>query len=179
MNLPNKLTLIRIIAAPLFVACFYTGWPAANYIAAGIFILAFITDIFDGAIARRQNIVTTFGKMADPIADKLLVVAALVMLVEHNMLNPVIAIVIIARELIVSGLRTMTAAKGNVLAANILGKLKTISQVIAISIILLGNPVFGAWGVPMDTIFVWIALVMTVWSGVDYFRHNLGALDLK
>ncbi len=179
MNLPNKLTLVRIIAAPLFVACFYTGWPAANYIAAGIFILAFITDIFDGAIARKHNIVTNFGKMADPIADKLLVVAALLMLVDRAMLHPVIAIVIIARELIISGLRTMTAAKGNVMAANILGKLKTISQVIAISLLLLGNPVFGLLGVPMDAIFVWIALVMTVWSGVDYLRHNFGALDLK
>ena len=179
MNLPNKLTLIRILAAPIFVACFYTGWPAASYIAAGIFILAFITDILDGYLARKHNIVTNFGKLADPIADKLLVVAALVILVEHALMHPVIAIIIIARELIISGLRAMTAAKGNVLAANILGKLKTISQVIAISLLLLGNPVFGALGIPMDTIFVWIALIMTIWSGVGYFRHNLGAIDFK
>ncbi len=179
MNLPNKLTLIRILAAPLFVACFYTGWPIANYVAAGIFILAFITDIFDGYLARKHNIVTNFGKMADPIADKLLVVSALVMLVDRAMLHPVIAIIIIARELIISGLRVMTAAKGSVLAANILGKLKTISQIIAISLLLLGNPVFGLLGIPMDTIFVWIALIMTVWSGADYIRHNFGAIDFK
>lgn len=179
MNLANKLTLLRIVAVPIFVVFFYIRVPYAQYIAAGIFILAFITDIFDGYFARKHNVVTSFGKTADPIADKLLVVSALVMLVERGLLHPVIAIVIISRELIVSGLRTMTAAKGNVLPANILGKLKTISQVIAISLLLLDNPIFGLIGVPMDIIFVWIALAMTVWSGVEYFIKNLGALKIE
>lgn len=179
MNLPNKLTLARIIAVPLFVACFYTGWQAANAIAAAIFILAFITDILDGHIARKWNMITNFGKMADPIADKLLVVAALVMLVERAMLHPIIAIVIIARELIVSGLRAVTAAKGNVLAANMLGKLKTVTQVVAISLLLLENPLFAAIGVPMDMIFMWVAFAMTVWSGIVYFHNNMGALEMK
>lgn len=179
MNLPNKLTMVRIIVVPVFVACFYLNIPYAQYIAAVIFILAFITDVFDGYFARKQNIVTTFGKMIDPIADKLLVVSALIMLVDRGLLHPVIAITIISRELIVSGLRTMTAAKGNVMAANILGKLKTISQVIAISLLLLDNPIFDLIGVRMDLIFVWIAFALTLWSGVDYFRKNVGSLELK
>ena len=103
MNLPNRLTLIRIALVPLFIACFYIEAPSAIYVACGIFIAAFLTDIADGYLARSRNQITDFGKLMDPIADKLLAASALIMLTANGMLNPIAAIIIIAREFLISG----------------------------------------------------------------------------
>src|SRR5690554_4901039 len=115
MNLPNRLTILRILFVPLFVLCFYIKFKNAQYIAGAIFIIGFITDIFDGLIARKHNMVSDFGKLFDPIADKLLVTAALLMLVQIGKLSGVIAIVILCREFIISGLRAYAASEGNVI----------------------------------------------------------------
>lgn len=178
MNLPNKLTVGRIVMVPIMIACFFIPRdivPYWNYIAAGVFIVAFITDILDGAIARKQNIVSDFGKLMDPIADKLLTASALIMLVSEGMLGPlgsIMTIVIIAREFLVSGIRMVAAAKGRVIAAGKLGKLKTISQAIALSLVMMGNPVFSIIDVPMDMIVLYISVGLTVTSGVEYTAKN-------
>ncbi|MDO4568438.1 MAG: CDP-diacylglycerol--glycerol-3-phosphate 3-phosphatidyltransferase, partial [Clostridia bacterium] len=138
MNLPNKLTICRILMIPLMIACFYLPRdvvPYWNIIAAVIFILAYLTDILDGYLARKNNLVSNFGKLMDPIADKLLTASALIMLRGEGLmgeLEGVAVIVVIAREFIISGIRLVAAADGTVIAASKLGKLKTVTQAVAI-----------------------------------------------
>lgn len=179
MNLPNKLTIFRMCMPPILIACFYLPWDFWNYIAAGIFVLAYITDIIDGAYARKHNIVTDFGKLMDPIADKLLSSAALIMLAAFDMMNPVAVFIIIAREFVISGIRLVAAGKGTVIAASKTGKLKTALQCVAITWILLGNPFFGKLGVPLDVIFTWLAVTVTILSGVEYIVKNKAAISFK
>ncbi|OQB25248.1 MAG: CDP-diacylglycerol--glycerol-3-phosphate 3-phosphatidyltransferase [Firmicutes bacterium ADurb.Bin182] len=174
MNFANKLTMLRILLIPLFLACFYIKslvqqW---NYIAAFIFIAAYLTDIFDGNYARSHNIVTTFGKFMDPIADKMLTGSAVIMLVSEGMLSPLAAIIFIGREFLISGFRLIAANNGTVIAASWLGKVKTVTQCIAVVIILLKNPLFGLIGIRMDIIMLAAALVFTIWSGFDYIYKN-------
>lgn len=175
MNLPNKLTLLRIIAIPVFIVVLMMGH---RYIATIIFIAAALTDMLDGHIARKYNLVTNFGKLMDPLADKLLVMAALVCLVELGNVAGWMVIVILAREFAVTGLRQVAAAEGIVIAAGITGKIKTITQMIAIPLLLLDNWPCRYIGIPLDEIFLWIAVVMTIISGIEYIVKNKQLLSM-
>lgn len=179
LNLPNRLTIFRMLLVPLMVAVFsFEAWlPGWNYWAAGIFFVADMTDIVDGYIARKRNQITNFGKLMDPIADKLLFCSAFIMMTYNGMLNPVLCIIFVGREIIVSGFRLVTAGSGKVIAANWLGKLKSTLQVIAILATLLGNPLFSIWGFPFDFGVMCTAAVFTVWSAVDYIVANRNAVD--
>jgi CDP-diacylglycerol---glycerol-3-phosphate 3-phosphatidyltransferase len=164
INIPNVLTLLRILAVPVIVVALLAEVPNGDALAAGVFGLAAISDGLDGYIARRRQDVTTFGKLMDPLADKLLIVAALVSLVSLNRLAAWIAMVIIARELAVTGLRAVAVEQGVVISASWLGKVKTALQVAAVFALIIWNP--SPW--PVDAL-VYLALVATVVSGLDYF----------
>jgi CDP-diacylglycerol--glycerol-3-phosphate 3-phosphatidyltransferase len=164
INLPNVLTLLRILAVPVIVVALLDETPNGDALAAGVFALAAISDTLDGYIARRRQHVTTFGKLMDPLADKLLVVAALVSLVSLNRLAAWVAMVIIARELAVTALRAVAVEQGVVISASWLGKVKTTLQVAAIFGLIIWNP--SPW--PVDAL-VYAAVAATVISGLDYF----------
>ncbi len=176
MNLPNKLTILRMLLVPVFIACFYFPVSYANIVAAMVFTLAYITDILDGRIARKYNLVTNFGKLMDPMADKLLTCSAFVMLVAAGMLSPIVTIIIIGREFLISGFRLVAAGSGNVIAASWLGKTKTISQCVAV-VMMLVWPSLGLPGFRLDIIVLWVSVAFTVWSGVDYIVKNRASVD--
>jgi CDP-diacylglycerol--glycerol-3-phosphate 3-phosphatidyltransferase len=164
VNVPNLLTVARILAVPVLVVALLEETPDGDVIAAAVFALAAFTDGLDGYIARRHRQVTTFGKLMDPLADKLLVIAALVSLVSLDRLPAWVAMVIIAREIAVTGLRSLAAERGVVIAASWLGKVKTLLQVLAIFALIAFDPA-PLW---VD-ILLYLAVAMTVISGVDYF----------
>ena len=164
LNLPNALTVLRILAVPVLVVALVDETPNGDTIAAIVFALAALTDGLDGYIARRREQVTTFGKLMDPLADKLLIVAALISLVSLDRIAAWVAMVIIARELAVTGLRGLAADRGVVIAASWLGKLKTLLQVIAIFALILIDPV-PVWA----EVLLYVAVAVTVISGADYF----------
>lgn len=184
MNIPNQITLARILLIPLFIVVltvpmFKGQWsilgmhlPAAHGIAAIIFIIAALTDWLDGYYARKYNLITNLGKFLDPLADKLLVSAALILLVQLDMLQAWIVIVIISREFAVTGLRVVAASEGIVLAASPLGKIKTATQLIGISLLLLHNIPFQSLNLPIAMFMIYLALFFTVLSGIDYFVKN-------
>ena len=184
MNIPNKITVSRICLIPLFVIVimFDFGWgtmelfgaemPVHHFVGAIIFIIASVTDWVDGYYARKYNLVTNLGKFLDPLADKLLVSAALILLVELGLAPSWIVIIIISREFAVTGLRLILAGEGEVVAANQLGKIKTWAQIVAISALLLHNTIFALVGIPFDDIALYVALIFTIWSGWDYFYLN-------
>ncbi len=178
LNLPNRLTIVRMLMVPMFVACFFLDklLPWWYYLAAGIFFVADMTDIVDGYIARTHNLITNFGKLMDPIADKLLFCSAFIMMTWNGMLSPILCIIFVGREIIVSGFRLVTASGGKVIAANWLGKLKSTLQVIAILWTLLGNPIFSRWNFAFDYGVMCTAAVFTVWSAVDYIIANRNAV---
>jgi CDP-diacylglycerol---glycerol-3-phosphate 3-phosphatidyltransferase len=164
LNVPNVLTVLRILAVPVIVVALLDETPNGDALAAAVFALAAITDGLDGYIARRRQQITNFGKLMDPLADKLLVVAALIALVSLNRLAAWVAMVIIARELAVTGLRSVAAAEGVVIAASWLGKAKTALQVGAIVALIVWDPT------PLAVdLLVYAAVAMTVISGADYF----------
>ncbi len=171
MNLPNKLTIGRIFAIPVFIAVYLMDY---RYAATVIFILAALTDMLDGKIARKHDLVTNFGKLMDPLADKLLVMSALICLAQTGDVAGWMVIVILGREFIITGMRQVATAQGIVIAAGTTGKIKTVTQMIAIPLLILRNWPFSLLGfnLPMDTIFLWIALVMTVISGTEYIVKN-------
>jgi CDP-diacylglycerol--glycerol-3-phosphate 3-phosphatidyltransferase len=164
VNVPNVLTLLRILAVPVLVVALLDETPDGDVIAALVFALAALTDGLDGYIARRRRQVTTFGKLMDPLADKLLVIAALVSLVSLDRLAAWVAMVIIAREVAVTGLRSLAAERGVVIAASWMGKLKTLLQVAAVFALIAFDP-SPAW---VDAL-LYLAVAVTVISGVDYF----------
>lgn len=175
MNLPNKLTILRVIMIPFFVlALLYNGGEnqTLRYVAAAIFIIASLTDMLDGKIARKYNLVTNFGKFMDPLADKLLVCSALICLVELKELPAWMVIVIISREFIISGFRLVASDNGVVIAASYWGKFKTTFQMIAVVLLIVGIPVLSM----VTTAVVWIALILTVISLVDYIAKNVNVL---
>ena len=169
MNLPNKLTIGRILIVPVFIILLMYGY---YHISAVIFILASLTDMFDGMIARKYNLVTNFGKIMDPLADKILVAAAFICLVELGDVAAWMVVVILAREFAVTGLRTVAAAQGVVIAAGATGKLKTILQMIAVPALLLQNWPFQMVGFPFAQIMLWISVIVTVISGIEYIIKN-------
>lgn len=172
MNLANKLTILRILLVPVFMIFLLNKFPYGVTIAAGIFIIAAITDSLDGYIARKKNMVTNFGKFMDPLADKLLVSAALISLVQMGRVPAWIVVVIIAREFTISILRAVAAAEGVVIAASWWGKAKTITQIIAIIAMLLNNFPFNYINFPFDILMMYVAVIFTIVSGVDYIRIN-------
>lgn len=175
MNLPNKLTLLRILMVPFFIASFYLSIGWRDYLAAILFVLAYATDMLDGRIARKRNLITDFGKLMDPMADKLLSVSALIMLTAMDMLHAVILIV--TREFFISAFRLVAVEKGVVIAASGLGKAKTVSQFIAITLTLLQAPIRGLLGgFPLDMVIMWISVLLTIISGVDYVVKNKDAV---
>lgn len=167
MNLPNKITILRVILIPIFVASLYLKMEYAREIAVCVFLVASITDAIDGWIARKYNLVTTFGKLIDPIADKLLTFSAFIMLAHMHVISPVAVIVIMARELLVNGIRMVSAESGTVISASFWGKLKTVSQCVAILLLLLWERI-SFTTLPFDQIILWISVGITVLSGVDY-----------
>lgn len=171
MNLPNKLTVLRVVMVPFFVFFMLTdaGGAANKWIALAIFIVASLTDMLDGKIARKYNLITNFGKFMDPLADKLLVCSAMICLIPSGRLNTAIVIVIIAREFVISGFRLVASDSGIVIAASYWGKFKTVFQMVMIIVLIadLGG-VFDLIG----QILVWIALALTVISLIDYVVKN-------
>jgi CDP-diacylglycerol--glycerol-3-phosphate 3-phosphatidyltransferase len=186
--LPNVLSLFRIACVPLVIALLIEPTPASRRAAALLFLAASITDYFDGYLARRRGIVSTLGQFLDPLADKLLVAAVLVMLVALPGADRVpawIAALIIARELAVTGLRAIASQKGLTLPAEELGKYKMLTQIFALQGLLLGERVvLPRLGVEVDFFaagmrFLWVALVLSVWSGIDYHVKVLRRIDLR
>lgn len=175
MNLPNKLTMLRIILIPVFIIVLMTGH---YYISAIIFILASSTDALDGYIARKYNLVTNFGKIMDPLADKMLVLSALVCLVELGDIAGWMVIVILAREFTITGLRTVAAAQGIVIAAGWSGKFKTVLQMIAVPALLLQNWPFSLIGFPFAEIMLWASVIMTIISGIEYVIKNKSVFSM-
>lgn len=182
MNLPNKITMVRILLVPLFIVLFYllpeeSLWPVF------IFILASITDFIDGRMARSRGLVTTFGKFIDPLADKLLTQAAFILLVDRGEVAGWIALVILARELMITAFRTLAAADGITIAASMWGKYKTFIQMLAIIVFLskpflihqLGWTFLGS----LSTLLLYLALGLTIVSGLDYLVKNKEVLDLE
>lgn len=175
MNLPNKLTVLRVILIPFFVVCLLAkggAEPALRWAAAAIFIVASLTDMLDGKIARKYNLVTNFGKFMDPLADKLLVCSALICLIQLEQLPAWMVIIIVSREFIISGFRLVASDNGVVIAASYWGKFKTTFQMIAVVLLIVGIPALSM----VTTAVVWIALVLTVISLVDYITKNVNVL---
>ncbi len=183
MNIPNKITVSRICLIPLFVIVILFDFggtirllgaemPLNHLVGALIFIIASTTDWIDGYYARKYNLVTTLGKFLDPLADKLLVSAAFIILVELGMAPSWVIIIILSREFAVTGLRAILAGEGEIVAASQLGKIKTWAQIVAISSLLLHNTIFALIGIPFDMITLYIALIFTIWSGWEYFYLN-------
>jgi CDP-diacylglycerol--glycerol-3-phosphate 3-phosphatidyltransferase len=177
-NIPNILTLMRIAAIPLMVLLLMTGEREPSFWAAALFSAASFTDWLDGYLARKMGIVTVFGKFLDPIADKLIVMAALIMIIPLGRVPAWIVLVILGREIIITGLRGIASSEGIVIEASDLGKFKTIFQIVAIIALLLhydyhwffsaGHPLLLANMHHVGMFYLWIAFVITVWSGVDY-----------
>lgn len=191
MNLPNKITVARMLLIPIMIIVPYLGLnnilfgsvTIGSFITLIIFLIASFTDFLDGYLARKNNLVTTFGKFLDPIADKLLVLSALIMLVEQGIIPGWIPIIIAAREFIVSGIRMLAAGDGKVIAASWYGKVKTVSQMIAISLAFLSTNTFMQFtSVEMGTgalilnilmsLAMIVAVLMTILSGIDYFMKS-------
>lgn len=187
MNLPNKLTVGRIILVPFFVAALLANFPLNNAVALIIFIAASLTDMFDGKIARKNGLVTDFGKFADPLADKILVLAALLCFVQLGICDCIAVIIVLFREFSVTSIRLIAASKGKVVAANMWGKAKTVSQMIAIIAVIamqialelpevglnfINTATFGPIFFVVGEILIWISVVFTIISGVVYIIQN-------
>ena len=174
MNLPNKLTVLRVLMIPFFVVFMITPLAEGNgkYIALALFCIASLTDMLDGKIARKHNLVTNFGKFMDPLADKLLVCSALICMIELRELPAWMVIIIISREFIISGFRLVASDNGVVIAASYWGKFKTTFQMIGVVLLIFNIPALST----LTTIIVWIALALTVISLVDYIVKNAGVL---
>ena len=194
MNLPNKLTVLRIILVPFMVAAMLIPSPFHYLVAGLIFGAASLTDYFDGKIARERNLITNFGKFADPIADKILVVSALVCFLANGLCDPIIIIIVLFREFVVTSIRLSAASSGTVVAANMWGKVKTVTQMIAIIAVFVFQVALEVYAVfpyapqlaiqMMENIFyvvgevmMWISVVFTVISGVKYVLDNKDAIS--
>lgn len=186
MNLPNKLTLSRIIATPVFLFFMMPGWFGqfwgldkwGRYAAAAIFVVASLTDLLDGMIARKYNLISEFGKFLDPVADKLLVTAALLAFIVTDNLSVWAVFIILFREFIVMGFRVVAVGQGVVIAADKYGKIKTVLQIIATVVILINDFPFSFFtDFPVGMAIMWAAVVMTIVSGVNYLVANAKVLQ--
>ncbi len=170
MNLPNKLTILRVLLIPVFIILLLNGYSYASGI---LFIIAAATDALDGYIARKHNLITNFGKIMDPLADKLLVTSAMICLVETGHIAGWMVIVILAREFIITGLRAVAAGEGVIIAAGKSGKLKTVLQMVALSFILLQDWPFSLFtDLAIGNYLMWAAVIATIYSGVEYIVQN-------
>lgn len=178
MNTPNKLTVARMIIVPFLVVFLLTGWggDANRYISLALFVVASVTDWFDGYLARKNNLVTNFGKFMDPLADKLLVCSAMICMIDLKRLPAWFVIIIIAREFIISGFRLIAAENGIVIAANYWGKFKTASQMIMIILLILH---FDGIFVILEQIFIWLSLALTIISLITYIWQNRTVLSMQ
>lgn len=173
MNTANKITIVRILLIPVFMVVMLMGFKYSNVLAFVVFVLASVTDGIDGYIARKYNQITSFGKFMDPLADKLLVTSAMLIFIQWGQMSAWAAMIIIAREFAVTGLRLVAAAEGDVIAAGISGKIKTVVSIIAILLMLTplhSRSVIG--GITVDNIAVFFMVITTVWSGIDYFKDS-------
>ena len=168
MNLPNKLTVARVCMVPLFMVALMLNTEVSRVVATVIFALASFTDMLDGKIARKYNLITNFGKLMDPLADKILTAAAMVCLVELGDLAAWIVVIILFREYAITGLRSVAASENIVVAANIWGKVKTVCQMIALMLLMLKPQIVALCGVNLGSILMYVALLLTVYSGVHY-----------
>ena len=178
MNTPNKLTVARMIIVPFLVVFLLTGWggDANRYISLALFVVASVTDWFDGYLARKNNLVTNFGKFMDPLADKLLVCSAMICMIELNRLPAWFVIIIIGREFIISGFRLIAAENGIVIAANYWGKFKTASQMFMIILLILH---FDGIFVTLEQLFIWLSLALTIISLITYIWQNKSVLSMQ
>ena len=178
MNTPNKLTVARMIIVPFLVVFLLTGLggDANRYISLALFVVASVTDWFDGYLARKNNLVTNFGKFMDPLADKLLVCSAMICMIELNRLPAWFVIIIIGREFIISGFRLIAAENGIVIAANYWGKFKTASQMIMIILLILH---FDGIFVTLEQLFIWLSLALTIISLITYIWQNKSVLSMQ
>ena len=185
MNLPNKLTVARILLVPFFVAALLIDFPLNNLVALALFGAASLTDMFDGKIARKHGLITDFGKFADPLADKILVISALLCFVQLGLCDCVAVIIVLFREFVVTSIRLIAAVKGKVIAANMWGKVKTVTQIVAIVCVLAMQTVLdlGGLGVQLPAalpsvftvigeVLIWISTFFAVLSGVVYVAQN-------
>lgn len=182
MNTANNITLSRIFLVPVFMFFLMTDYlPFSNYIALGLFIIAAATDGVDGYVARKYNQVTNFGKFIDPLADKLLITAALISMIQCGLITAVPVIIIIAREFMITSLRIVAIGSGKVLAAMFSGKLKMFVQIVVTAMLILKNEFTAIW-VYSDIVIayaVWLMVAVTVYSGIDYMIKNWKLIDFK
>jgi CDP-diacylglycerol--glycerol-3-phosphate 3-phosphatidyltransferase len=176
-NLPNSLTLFRVACIPVLIILLFFPHKTTSFLAALVFGLASISDLLDGFLARRQQLVTTFGKFLDPLADKLVVSAALIMLIPLGRAPAWMVVVIVGRELAITGLRSMALSEGKVISADELGKKKMVFQIVAILGLLLHYEYFGINFHAIGMFFLWLAVVLTLWSGFNYFRRFWDVLE--
>jgi CDP-diacylglycerol--glycerol-3-phosphate 3-phosphatidyltransferase len=195
MNLPNKLTILRIVLVPFFIAAILIDFPFHYLAALAVFGAASLTDMFDGKIARRRNLVTNFGKFSDPLADKILVLSALVCFIQAGLCDAILVIVVLFREFTVTSIRLVAASEGKVVAANIWGKVKTVTQITAIIIIFVLRITLDILKmVPMDSALIsnlnfifyiigeaalWISTVFCIISGVIYLKDNKDFISME
>lgn len=182
MNTANKLTLFRVVLVPVFMALLLIDSFACQMAALGVFIIASLTDMLDGQIARKRNQITTFGKFMDPLADKVLTTAAFVIFLQKGVIGSWALMLILTREFMVAGVRLCAVGEGKVIAASFWGKFKTVSQMVAIiaSIIILNLPIIPQpTGVIISAILIWISIVFTVISGIEYLMQNWSMMKLK
>lgn len=182
MNTPNKITLIRIAIIPIFLFFILTDFvPYSRYVALVLFIIASATDGIDGHIARKYNQITNFGKFIDPLADKILVISALICMVQFGWISAVAVIIIISREFIVTGLRIIAMGSGKVIAAAMSGKLKTVVQIFTIVFTILAQDFIPKyeWLAIVVTCLVWISVAITIYSGFEYMFKNRELIDYK
>ena len=173
MNLPNKLTVGRIILVPFFVAAMLIDFPLHHLAALIIFVIASLTDMLDGKIARKNNLVTDFGKFADPLADKILVAAALVCFVEQGWTYSWVVIIVLLREFAVSGMRLVAVEQGRVIAAAWSGKVKTASTMVCLCIMMLLNEPWVPVPRTINTLCIVVIVGTTLYSGIEYFAKNI------
>ena len=166
LNLPNALTTLRLLLIPVILLTFDAGFTYHQFVAPALFILASITDSLDGRVARRYAKVTTLGKFLDPLADKMLILAVLALLVQDALLPAWMVVLVVGRELLITGLRAVGATQGLIIVATPFGKTKTVSQMLAVGLLMLARPYPGVTG--LATVMVWAAVIFTVFSGLDY-----------
>ena len=175
MNLPNRLTLLRVIMVPFFIVFYIKSYFLISFV---LFVLASLTDLLDGHIARKRNLISNFGKIMDPLADKILVYSAFCLMVGNGLVPAWMLIVILVREFAVSGMRTVAASEGIVVAADLSGKIKTVLQMIAVPMLILTGVILSDIWFTLSMAMLWASLIMTVYSGIQYIYKNRKVFSL-